>query len=234
MTCHLPPATCNLQPMTILIFANGEINEVEWIRPYLERATAVIAADGGTRHLLRLNHPPDIVMGDMDSLPDEARPWLATAHTRLLAYPPAKDETDLELALLYAAENYADPLLIFGALGGRLDQMLANILLLAHPGLHGRAIQLVTAHERAWLVRDHTEIHGQIGDLVSLIPLGGDAHIANTTGLQWPLQDDVLAFGLARGVSNVLTPALSAAEVAVPATVTLHTGQLLCIHTKSL
>lgn len=211
--------------MTVLIFANGEINEVEWIRPYLETATAVIAADGGTRHLFRLNHPPDIVMGDMDSLPDEARPWLAAAHTRLLAYPPAKDETDLELALLYAAEKYADPLLIFGALGGRLDQMLANILLLAHPGLHGRAVQLVTAHERAWLVRDHTEIHGQIGDLVSFIPLGGDAHVAATTGLQWPLQDDVLAFGLARGVSNVLT--------AVTATVILHTGLLLCIHTKS-
>lgn len=211
--------------MTVLIFANGDINEVEWIRPYLERATAVIAADGGTRHLFRLNHPPDIVMGDMDSLPDAARPWLDAAHTRLLAYAPAKNETDLELALLYAAENYADPLLLFGALGGRLDQTLANILLLTHPGLHGRTVHLLTAHERAWLVRDHTEIHGQIGDLVSLIPLGGDAHIANTTGLQWPLQDDVLTFGLARGVSNVVT--------AAPATLTLHTGQLLCIHTNS-
>ncbi|MCL4265362.1 MAG: thiamine diphosphokinase [Anaerolineae bacterium] len=219
--------------MTVLIFANGEIKEVEWIRPYLSTATAVIAADGGTRHLFRLNHPPDIVMGDMDSLPEETRPWLAAAHTRLLAYPPAKDETDLELALLYAAENYADPLLIFGALGGRLDQTIANILLLAHPRLHGRTIELVTAHERAWLVRGSTQVQGQIGDLVSLIPLNGDAHIASTTGLQWPLQDDVLVFGLARGVSNVLTPALSAAEVAVTATITLHAGLLLCIHTKS-
>jgi thiamine pyrophosphokinase len=219
--------------MTILIFANGDINDVEWIRPYLETATAVIAADGGTRHLFRLNHPPDIVMGDMDSLPDDVRPWLAAAHTRLLAYPPAKDETDLELALLYAIENYADPLLIFGALGGRLDQTIANILLLAHPRLHGRAVHLVTPHERAWLVRGNTEIHGQAGDLVSLIPLGGDAHVAATTGLQWPLQDDVLVFGLARGVSNVLTPALSAAEAATPATVTLHSGLLLCIYTKS-
>ncbi|GIK58883.1 MAG: thiamine diphosphokinase [Chloroflexi bacterium] len=219
--------------MSVLIFANGEINEVEWIRPYLETATAVIAADGGTRHLLRLNHPPDIVIGDMDSLPDEVRPWPAAVHTRLLVYPPVKDETDLELALLYAAENYADPLLIFGALGGRLDQTIANILLLAHPGLHGRAVYLVTLYERAWLVRDHTEIHGQMGDLVSFIPLGGDAHVASTTGLQWPLQDDVLAFGLARGVSNVLTPAPSAAGAAVTATITLHSGLLLCIHTKS-
>ncbi|HRQ38507.1 MAG TPA: thiamine diphosphokinase [Chloroflexota bacterium] len=218
--------------MTILIFANGEINEVEWIRPYLESATAVIAADGGTRHLFRLNHPPDIVMGDMDSLPDDARPWLAAAHTRLLAYPPAKDETDLELALLYAVENYDDPLLIFGALGGRLDQTLANILLLTHPGLHGRAVHLLTAHERAWLVRDYTEIHGQVGDLVSLIPLGGDAHIAATAGLQWPLQDDVLVFGLARGVSNVLMATSAALSAGVTATVTLHSGQLLCIHTS--
>lgn len=209
--------------MTVLIFANGEMEVVAWLEPYLAQATAVIAVDGGARHLLAANRPPDVVIGDMDSLPETLQGWLAQANTRFITYPVTKDETDLELALLYAADLYDEPLLIFGALGGRLDQMLANILLLTHPRLHGRHIQLVTAQERAWLVHGMTEIQGQIGDTVSLIPLAGDVHLQNTTGLQWPLQNDTLRFGLARGVSNVMT--------AVTATVTLQSGRLLCIHT---
>lgn len=211
--------------MTVLIFANGEITDgVDWLRPYLANATAVIAADGGTRHLLALQTLPDVVIGDMDSLPEEARRWLTANHTQFITYPVAKDETDLELALLYAVAHYGDDLLIFGTLGGRLDQMLANILLLTHPQLHGRRVQLVTAREKAWLVQGETHIQGQVGDIVSLIPLGGDVQIGATTGLQWPLQNERLAFGLARGVSNVLT--------AVTATITIQSGTLLCIHSQ--
>ena len=141
-----------------------------------------------------------------------------------MEHPPAKDETDLELALLLAAERYDDEIWLFGALGGQLDQMLANIILLANPPLDARRIVLVTENERAWLVNGRTTIHGAAGDTVSLIPLGGDVQIEATTGLQWPLVDETLAFGPARGVSNVMT--------AVVAEVVLGEGdgRLLCIH----
>lgn len=211
--------------MAILVFANGDILDKEWIRPYLRDAQATIAADGGVRHLLALGLLPDIVVGDIDSLPQQARPRLQAAGTRLITYPPAKDETDLELALVHAAATFAGEILVFGALGGRLDQMLANILLLSHPHLVGRVVQLVEHNQRAWLIspiKKQTEIRGTVGDRVSLIPLGGDVEVANTTGLQWALQDEVLVFGLARGISNVMT--------AERATVTIKSGYLLCIH----
>lgn len=211
--------------MSVLIFANGEVGAVDWIRPYLAEATAVIAADGGSCHLMVLDHPPDIVVGDMDSLPPAVHDWLETAAVPRQIHPAAKDETDLELALLHAIDHYADDLLLFGVLGGRLDQTLANILLLAHPALAGRRVTLVTEREHAWLVRRTTEIHGAVGDTVSLIPLGGDVHLKETHGLQWPLNDDTLSFGPARGVSNVMTAPL--------ATVDLHNGVLLCIHTQN-
>jgi thiamine pyrophosphokinase len=208
--------------MAVLVFANGIIEDVEWIRPYLTHPTAIIAADGGTRHLWALGQPPDVVVGDMDSLPEGIRPWLEAAGTEFVEYPPAKDETDLELTLLLAASRYDDEILLFGTLGGRLDQMLANIILLANPVLDGRRIILVTEREKAWLVTDRTEIHGAAGDTVSLIPLGGGVQIEATTGLQWPLVDEWLAFGPARGVSNVMMQAV--------ATVVVGNGRLLCIH----
>ena len=210
--------------MTVLLFANGDLDQLDWIRPYLAKATAVIAADGGTRHLWRLGHLPDLVVGDIDSLPQPARQWLQLTNTPLLQAPADKDETDLELALLHIASTYHNQkILIFAAFGGRLDQTLANIFLLAHPDLAGKRIELLTPHERAWLVTNRTEITGQIGDTVSLLPLAGDVWVRQTSGLKWPLANERLFFGPARGISNTLS--------APVATVTLSSGKLICLHT---
>ncbi len=210
--------------MTVLLFANGDLEEMAWIRPYLAAATAVIAADGGSQHLWRLGHPPDLVIGDMDSLSQTVRSWLAEFEVPLRTYAPEKDETDLELALLHAVASYQEDILVFAAFGGRLDQTLANILLLAHPALVQRRIELLTPTERAWLVTAETNIHGAAGDTISLIPLGGDVLVRQTSGLTYPLKDEVLAFGPARGVSNTMTAEL--------ATVSVELGPLLCIHTQ--
>ena len=210
--------------MTVLVFANGDLEEIEWIRPYLASATAVIAADGGTKHLIRLGHPPDAVIGDMDSLSQQARHWLAAANVPLIVAPVNKDETDLELTLLHAAAQYKADILIFAAFGGRLDQTLANILLLAHPALTECRIEMLAPNERIWLVTTETEIRGEVGDIVSLIPLGGDVVVRQTHGLLWSLKDEILTFGPARGVSNEMT-----ADVA---NVSVGSGTLLCIHTR--
>lgn len=209
--------------LAVLVFANGDIADPEWVRPYLAQASAIIAADGGALHLMALDHPPDVVIGDMDSLTAAGRAWLQQTGAQLIQYPAAKDETDLELALLLAAK-YEEEIWLFGAMGGRLDQMLANILLLAHPGLQGRQVQLIGQFERAWMINDQSEFTGTPGDLISLIPLGGEVRVRSTSGLKWPLRDELLLFGPARGVSNVMTGSVASVSVA--------SGRLLCICTQ--
>ena len=209
---------------SVLIFANGIMADPEQARPYLAQAATVIAADGGLRHMLPLGRRPDVLIGDLDSLPPRIEPELASWPTEVVRYPAAKDETDLELALLLAHERYPDAaIVVLGGFGGRLDHTLANILLLAHPQLIGHPVRFVEGRESAWLVRDRTTIDGRPGDAVSLIPLGGPARLAATTGLRWPLRDETLAFGPARGISNEMT--------GERATVELADGLLLCIHT---
>ena len=210
--------------MTVLLFANGDLPQVGWLRPYLTNATAVIAANGGNGHLYRLDHVPDIVIGDMDSLEEAVRDWIEAANAQLIPYPTAKDETDLELALLYAAEHFTDEILVIGAFGGRLDQTLANVLLLLHPRLKGHSVVFVTLSERVWLVGRETAVRGKSGDTVSLIPLGGAVEIDSTNGLQWNLRQETLTCGPARGVSNVM--------VNDEATINVTSGYLLCIHTS--
>lgn len=215
--------------MAVLLFANGDMPDYDglsWVQPFLAQASLIVAADGGVRYVRQLGRWPDVVVGDMDSMPASWEQELNAAQVQIVHYPAAKDETDLELALLYAAahSDAAEPLLIFAALGGRLDQTLANVLLLAHPALAGRSVRLVEPFQQAWLVRQETVIHGQVGDKVSLIPLGGAVEVAYTSGLAWPLHHDTLAFGPARGVSNVMEAPL--------VTIRLAQGQALCVHTQ--
>ena len=155
-----------------------------------------------------------------DALPPDLRAELEATGCQVITYPPAKDETDLELALIYAAAQ-ADEIVILGALGGRLDHEIANLLLLAHPALENVTARIVTPEQTAFLIRRRTVITGNPGDTVSLIPLGGDAHGVTAQGLRWPLDGETLRFGPARGVSNVL--------LGGEAVVTVQQGVLLCV-----
>jgi thiamine pyrophosphokinase len=67
------------------------------------------------------------------------------------------------------------------------------------------------------------ELEGRIGDLVTLIPFGGDAGGVRTTDLQYPLAGETLVFGTARGVSNV--------RLATRASVAVETGSVLVVET---
>jgi thiamine pyrophosphokinase len=207
--------------MRVIIFANGELANPQEARRLLQPDTLVIAADGGTRHALATGVTPDIVVGDLDSLSPDDQARLKAIGTQLIRFSPHKDETDLELALLHAARRGAKEIVILGALGGRLDQTIANVLLLALPALKGADVRIVEGAQEAFLIQNEATIKGQPGDTVSLIPLGGDAEGVTAEGLEWQLDEDTLRFGPARGVSNTLT--------GKQARVRVRRGSLLCV-----
>lgn len=207
--------------MRAVLFVNGDPPEPTTASRLARTADLVVAVDGGSRHALSLNIVPHVVIGDLDSLEPDLRVRLVEAGTRFLPYPTEKDETDLELALLYASEQGADEIFILGALGKRIDQTLANLLLLAHPTLTGIQVRIVAGRQEAFLIRDEASITGHPGDTVSLIPIGGDAHGVTTEGLKWTLADETLRLGPARGVSNVL--------LGREARVYVREGLLLCV-----
>jgi thiamine pyrophosphokinase len=163
------------------------------------------------------------VIGDFDSLTPTELEDLQAHGTRLIRYPSRKDFTDLELALQYACEQNADQVIVFGALGLRWDQTLANILLLANPSTSRPRIGLLDGSQEILLIRESQtiEIFGQPGDTVSLIPINGNAEGISTIGLEYPLMKETLQFGATRGVSNVL--------LENQATIHLEQGLLICI-----
>lgn len=175
----------------------------------------VVAADGGARHAAALGRSLDLWIGDGDSLGEDGIAELAAAGipTRRLAVD--KDESDTELALRAAIEAGARRVTILGALGGaRFDHGLANVWLLADPRLAGRDVRIVDAASRIRLIGPgRTDLGGRIGDLVSLLPFGGDAGDVTTSGLSYPLRSEPLRIGPSRGLSNVRATADAWIEV---------------------
>ncbi|MDZ4766944.1 MAG: thiamine diphosphokinase [Chloroflexota bacterium] len=213
-----------------LIFANGDVNDGEMVRRALEAAAAmpgetlILAADGGARAAQHFKMRVQIVIGDMDSLSDAEQATLRAEGAELLPFPAEKNETDLELALTHAVAEGAHWIRIIGGVGDRLDQTLSNVYLLALPVLHQLDTRLVAGVQEAWLAQTGTHpILGAKGDTISLIPLSGVARGIVTEGLYYPLRDEDLHFGPARGVSNVLSDDR--------ASVTVREGALLIVHT---
>ncbi len=207
----------------VALFGNGIIQSYDRLQPWLKRCPLVIAADGGTRHALAMGRPPDVIIGDLDSLTAETRSRL-TEKTRLLSYPRDKDQTDLELAMAYAISQGAREVFLFGLLGGRLDQMLANVLLLTRPAWGAARLFLFGEREIAQLLRDGETavLHGVPGQVISLLPFYPVVTGVTTEGLAWPLRDANLSLGSTKGISNEM-----AAEAA---RVWIRHGRLLVVH----
>jgi thiamine pyrophosphokinase len=207
--------------MRIIIFANGSLPNPEIARALIRPDDFIIAADGGTRHALALGLTPNVVLGDFDSMTFDLR-LLTEKGTQILKYPADKNETDLELALQHALTLNPDSILILAALGGRTDHTLANIALLTDPRFSALDLRFNDGVEEIFLCRDQARVRGRSGDIVSLIPWGGEVTGIVTSGLKWTLQNETLYPEKTRGISNEMT--------AHEAAVSIESGLLLIIH----
>jgi thiamine pyrophosphokinase len=208
----------------IIIFANGELPNLEKAHTLLQRGSYIICADGGTRHALALNITPDLIIGDMDSVEKGDLHKLQESEVSIELFPHDKSETDLELAIQRAVEMMPAQIIIVAGLGGRLDQTLANITLLTGNRLLTLDIRLDDGVEETFFCRDQVQVHGKSGDIVSLIPWGGEVSEVQTTSLKWPLHRETLYPDRTRGISNEM--------LGESATISIGSGMLLVVHRR--
>ncbi len=207
----------------ILIFANGELPDLELARDLISDDDLLIAADGGTRHILALGLTPHVIIGDLDSTSVDIQP-LTKRGTQVIEFSRDKDATDLELALDHALALNPTEIRIIAALGGRLDQTLANIALLATP--QPTPIALDDGVQEIFFCRDQARVRGSRGDIVSLIPWGGEVTGVLTENLRWPLVSETLHPNKTRGISNEM--------LGEEASVKIGTGLLLIVHHRAI
>ncbi|MDF8369241.1 thiamine diphosphokinase [Weissella paramesenteroides] len=92
------------------------------------------AADRGSLRLLHLGQVPVLTVGDFDSVTFEERQEIVGQLPKIVSVKPEKDDTDTELLLSLVEKNYhPDKIEIYGATGGRIDQLLSNIWIFTQP-----------------------------------------------------------------------------------------------------
>jgi thiamine pyrophosphokinase len=215
----------------IHIFLNGELKAPEQISRLIQPTDRLVAVDGGLYSILRLGLTPDLIIGDLDSIsPADLLPF-QKAGVSILRFPPAKDQTDFELALEEVQKQSPARVFVHAALGGRFDQSLANLALVGADRYADMSILLVDGDDELFFIRSSSKIDGHPGDIISLLPWMGEVQGVTTTHLDYPLKNETLYPDRTRGISNVMNSDQAVVSITHVPEVRVH-GRLLCIHTK--
>ncbi|MGX7077093.1 thiamine diphosphokinase [Globicatella sanguinis] len=119
----------------VIICAGGPNPALDQLR--IKEEDILIGVDRGAYRLIKAGFTLTHAFGDFDSVSASELAFIEEHTQTLHRYPSEKDDTDLQLALLYVLEHYSqyETIAIYGALGGggRVDHFLANIWLVLEP-----------------------------------------------------------------------------------------------------
>ena len=217
----------------MLIFAGGELPDLdgEALKRDVGEKTLVMCADSGLDGCVKYGISPDYVVGDMDSVDPEVLNCIeGTEGTNVERFAVEKDFTDLELVMLKAVDLGAVSICVLGALGGRLDQTMANISMACRfAEEYGLRLKLCGKCEDVYVLTSFENevcVKGTRGQTLSLLAAREKVEGITLTGFKYPLIDASLEYGQTLGISNKLE------EDRV--IVSMRSGTLIVVHEKVL
>lgn len=210
--------------MDVLVVGSGNIGSPELLQQTAALARLLICADGGARHFNQAGIVPDVLVGDLDSIPPDLLRAYEGEGVKLVRFPARKDFTDMELALDYVIEQGATRIFMMGATGSRIDHSLSNLQLLhklLDKGIRG---VILNENNRVYLIKDRIRVNRIEGYKISLLPATPVVEGVTTEGLAWPLFNFTMRMGTGLGISNEFTDDT--------ATVRISSGRLYVILSK--
>lgn len=210
--------------MRAVIVSHGAIHDLGYAKKIMMDCQIVVCADGGAEYAVKCGIIPDAVIGDLDSIDSDVLEKLQDSGCSIIKYPKDKDYTDTQLAIDYAVNHGAHEIVMLGSLGNRMDHSLANVFLLVKLIKSGIVPCIIDEHNSIYITDSTIRLNGREGDIVSLLPVGGDVTGVYTHGLKYRLNGSVLPMGDPLGISNVF--------LKDEAVVTISSGLLLVIKSR--
>jgi thiamine pyrophosphokinase len=205
----------------IAIIANGSVNNHNMHKEMLKQFNIIICADGGANISRTLEITPNYIIGDMDSIHDSNLTYFKEKNKTKIIKDLNQNKTDLELAISLAQSLDPSEIIIFGAIGNRIDHTLSNILCLIKIKKHIKSM-IVDDKNTIELIDKNTEIIEGKNDLISVIPLS-DVSKLNYTGLKWNVNNINTKSGWF-GISNEI--------LEEKATINFSSGKILLIRVR--
>lgn len=194
--------------MVINILAGGPEDLLPDLQQYKGDRAIWVGVDRGVFHLLKRNITPEIAFGDFDSVSPEELALIETKVAELKRFQPIKNETDTELALNWALAQRPKTIRLFGATGGRLDHLFANVQLLVQPLKTKQAtdIYLIDRCNEMFIKGPGTyELKKRETEkYISFIPLTLEISNLTLSGFKYPLKNRHISLGSTLCISNEL------------------------------
>ncbi len=165
-----------------------------------QKSDLVIAADAGYLTLKKMGIKPNIVIGDFDSLGEEPE------NENTVRHPEIKDDTDTMLSIKAGLKKGFKDFVIYGCLGGRLDQTIASIQSASFILKNGGKCVLCEHNFCVTVIENESLCfkENSVG-LISVFALNGVAKGVNLSGLKYPLINATVTPDFPIGVSNEFT-----------------------------
>lgn len=203
--------------MKCYIFSSAEISSYKWLEKLDFSDAFIICADGGIKHTKKLGLTADVWMGDGDSLESDE-----IAAKKLVEFPPEKDNTDTDLAVMFALENGFKDITIIGALGGRIDHEFSHFCILKKILDSGARGVLLDEKNTVTMEKSSFKLTDNGRSYISFFPFGGDVKNFSIKGLRYEAEGMTLSCGQVQASSNCFNGEKTAS-------ITLDSGYLLVI-----
>lgn len=215
---------------TAVLFAGCEEELILPSEEIKQAAGMIVCADGGIEFCFRAGMKPNLVVGDFDSASPGLVERARLEGARIVEFPQEKDETDLDIALKMTYRAGINRCMVYGALGGRIDHEMTNILLLRRYACMGMKVSLIgrTSSIDVLTHEYHCRFEGKSGCPVSLIPISEILCGVRTKGMKYELHGDDMVSGSSRGVSNIIVEDYAEISCVTGEAAVITSGQSSC------
>ena len=182
-----------------IILANGKPPRKSVITFFQKSGhNKLICADGGSNSALKMKLVPDVIIGDLDSISDQALKEFKSV-SKIIRLKRQND-TDVEKCLKYAIKNNFDEALLVGVTGNRLDHTFCNLGIVLKFFTQIK-ISLIAENSFLKACKGKVELVTFPGETISLYGISPETKITSE-GLKYELKNTSLPFGVRESTSN--------------------------------
>ena len=208
--------------MKAIIVTGGNKPSKKLLNSYIKSGDLIIGADKGSEYLYDYEIMPNIILGDFDSISEEKLKKIEEKQVEIIKFPPEKDYTDTEIAIMEAMKRGADTIYLFGGLGTRADHSLGNIGLLLTTKNKGARLLIVDDHNKMYLADKNMSLNGSQGEIISFHALSDVVKGFEIRGAKYNLNRYDMHLLDPRAVCNEF--------IDTPINIKYESGELLIIH----
>lgn len=195
--------------MKTLIVTGGNIEKEFLLKTIKEiKFETIIAVDNGLKILNQINVNPQHIVGDFDTVKSEILDrYKENTSIKIHKFNPIKDNTDTDIAIRLAIGLKSDEITIIGAIGTRIDHLLANIHVLKYALDSNVECKIIDENNEIQLIDKTTIIKKKdiTKKYISLIPLTEKVEHINLKGFKYELNNGTLTMGSSLGISNEIS-----------------------------